>query len=968
MSQPSIAIRAAVESSKAPLFRAWTHWFAAAVALWLAIAALPVIPGFSMTGLESWVLALSMAHGQGLVHGKDIIWTYGPLAYLSLPCFPGGQPNLVMVYHLGLYLVGALGLIRLAISTRNRAPVWSVFLIGIVAVLEPTFVGDHLELAIFTWAALALVDDDRFRFLETILLAFLAAIALLVKVSLGVQAAATFLCILATLWPKQSKARLAAAVACLPVFTFVLYGASTGSPGAFFAYLRYALNISSGYSDSMGMPGPLWQAVTAVISLMLLFLILPLLARPIRELAPAFAPALVSAFFLFKSAFVRQDAHAAAFQIKLLLASVFFLIIAGTLRYRLALMVLQMVSLVTGYVVISQAWPQLMPSMERRLILRVDAPIQWLMHPGRTWRGLQRQAEAELSTFQLGQDFAAAIGGATVDVLPWDVSLIEANHWKWQPRPVFQSYAAYTPVLDRTNAEHFQGSGAADFLLTRWGAIDNRHPFFEDPLSWRAVLDRYESTISDGQTLLLKRAPNHRFAGPEPAGSSVAHWNESVPVPQGRAPLVLSAGVRKSLFGGILSFGYRLSSVWISITRQSGRTERYRAVPPNLASGIIINPLPENLAELNLVGQRNCVPGDPVVALKFISTRPAEFGSDIPLQWSYLPTQNGSTKPGPCLLAEASPGDFPSWGGTGTVTITAGEGILWHADSASNWITTVPGRPESMAVNFSVAGNAGGAAREGSITVNGMKVPIRQSGIYRESARSIELGLYHAGSEKVETPSGIPDFKIVGDRVNTFGILGDQPVMGDWTGTGVIRIGVFRNGLWYLDLNNNRRWDGVDGGDAVYSFGLPGDQAVAGDWNGDGIAKLGVFRAGMWVLDVNNNHKFDPSDPLCHFGNPGDLAAVGKWKTGSRADQIGVFRKGAWIVDSNGDREFELSDARFQFGLDGDLPVVSLSRNHIGVFRKGVWILDTKGNREFDLTAIRILYGLPGARPLIGEW
>ena len=76
---------------------------------------MPVIPGFSAVGLdESWVVALSMAHDQGLIHGKDIIWTYGPLAYLSLPVFPADSRILVLVYHLGGYLLWALALIRLA--------------------------------------------------------------------------------------------------------------------------------------------------------------------------------------------------------------------------------------------------------------------------------------------------------------------------------------------------------------------------------------------------------------------------------------------------------------------------------------------------------------------------------------------------------------------------------------------------------------------------------------------------------------------------------------------------------------------------------------------------------------------------------------------------------------------------------------------------------------------------------------
>ncbi len=944
------------------------RWYAPAVALWVVIAAIPVIPGFAAVGLdESWVVALSMAHNQGLVHGKDIIWTYGPLAYLSLPSFPSGQPDLVLVYHLGIYLLWALALIRLARASRNRAPAWSVFMIGIVAILEPTLVGDHLELAIFTWAALVLVDDGRFRFLDTVVLAFLAAVALLVKVSLGVQAALTFLCILAVLWRQRPKAQLAAVAACLPVFTFVLYWASTGSAGSFFSYLWYALNLSSGYSDSMGMPGPLWQAVVVVISLALLFLVLPLLARPVRELVPAFAPAVVSAFFLFKNAIVRQDAHAASFQIKLVLASMFFLVVAGSVRYRRALMVLQVASLAVGFVAVLQIWPNSVAAAERRLALRVAEPIRWLLHPRETWRNSKRLEEAEFSTLRLDREFAGAIGSATVDAIPWEVDRVEANHWKWQPRPIFQSYAAYTPVLDRINAQHSQGGTAAGFLLVDWGTIDGRHPFFETPLSWRAVLDRYESTISNGQTLLMRRLPDHRFLDPEPAGSSVARWNEVVSVPQGDSPLVLSAGVRKSLLGSVLSFGYRLSSVWIVITRQSGRTQQYRVVPLNLAAGIIINPFPEDLAALNLFGRRDCMPGDPVVSLRFVSSRPMEFGSDIPLQWSYLRTRNKPVNPDPCLVAEAWPKEFPSWGGAGKVAINAGVGVRWHVDgTSSDWITeTPPDSPQSTAVDFNVAANTGSVPRDGSITVNGKQVAIRQSGM---DSRSIELGLFHPGATGDKAPEAIPDFKIFTGAVTSFGSPGDQAVMGDWTGTGVVRIGVFRKGVWYLDLNNNRKWDGVEGGDGLYSFGLPGDQPVVGDWNGDGITKLGVFRAGKWVLDLNNKRQYDPSDPLYSFGNPGDLPVVGKWKTGSRADQIGVYRKGVWIVDSNGDRAFELSDASFEFGLEGDLPVVSYSRSHIGVYRKGVWILDTKGSGHFDPAAARISYGLPGARPLIGEW
>jgi hypothetical protein len=53
-----------------------------------------------------------------------------------------------------------------------------------------------------------------------------------------------------------------------------------------------------------------------------------------------------------------------------------------------------------------------------------------------------------------------------------------------------------------------------------------------------------------------------------------------------------------------------------------------------------------------------------------------------------------------------------------------------------------------------------------------------------------------------------------------YGISTDIPIAGDWTGTGVKRIGIFRNGTWILDTNGN---DVIDGADKTVSFGQAGD-------------------------------------------------------------------------------------------------------------------------------------------------
>ena len=66
----------------------------------------------------------------------------------------------------------------------------------------------------------------------------------------------------------------------------------------------------------------------------------------------------------------------------------------------------------------------------------------------------------------------------------------------------------------------------------------------------------------------------------------------------------------------------------------------------------------------------------------------------------------------------------------------------------------------------------------------------------------------------------------------TFGATGWIPVMSDWNGDGKTEVGVYKDGVWYLDRNGNGVWDA--GTDSQYTFGATGWIPVMSDWNGDG--------------------------------------------------------------------------------------------------------------------------------------
>ena len=326
-------------------------------------------------------------------------------------------------------------------------------------------------------------------------------------------------------------------------------------------------------------------------------------------------------------------------------------------------------------------------------------------------------------------------------------------------------------------------------------------------------------------------------------------------------------------------------------------------------------------------------------------------------------------------------------GGSYSVTVTAPSGCAWTATSNATWLTITSGVTGSGngTVNGSVAANTSTASRTGTLTVAGQTFTVNQAGASSSGAGQSIAVFRASGGQGIWVLDNGNNVYDAADKFRYFGLAGDQAVAGDWTGNGQTRLGVFRNGLWYLDLNNNGQWDGVAGGDGIFAFGLPGDVAVVGDWNGDGRTKLGVFRcpqsgagACTWVLDMAGKFAYDPATAKAlSYGLPGDTPVVNNWNGTSNVDQIGVYRPmanglGLWIVDSNGSGGWDASDAMYWYGLAQDIPVVgnwnNAVRKRIGVFRNGTWILDTNGNNAYDAAGGVGSFGLPGDKPVVGNW
>ncbi len=224
------------------------------------------------------------------------------------------------------------------------------------------------------------------------------------------------------------------------------------------------------------------------------------------------------------------------------------------------------------------------------------------------------------------------------------------------------------------------------------------------------------------------------------------------------------------------------------------------------------------------------------------------------------------------------------------------------------------------------------------------------------------------------------------DKLGIFGIglTGAIPVAGDWNGDGKTEIGVFIDGIWYLDMNGNGQWDG-EGIDVrgVFGVGIPNAKPVIGDWNGDGRTKIGIYADGVWYLDMNQNWAWDGTgvDVQGFFGGgvPNAKPVVGDWN-GDGTTKIGIFSDGIWYLDMNRNWAWDGSgtdvQGYFGVGLPNVIPVTGDwngdGTTKIGVYSEGNWYLDKNSSWAWEGEPTDIYgafgTGLPNVTPVVGNW
>jgi hypothetical protein len=480
-------------------------------------------------GLDpSWRTALNLAPGQGLSFGPDLVFTLGPWGFLDHP-HATSRANLVLgtvfaVLAVGVAWLAFFYLIR-RVTTVNRAAVAAA---GLVALIAQANTMSAVLLMATGALALNYLGTARLPARHCWLpsaIAVEAALLTQVKFSVGVVLTAIAVVCVAFGPGRKAWQAVAAGLSWLlgAALAWLLAGQSLADYPGWFAG---SVQIAAGYTEAMALedkpnvvPYLLLGAVVAVIAG---YFVRAWRAEGFAGTAGVLLVSLLLLYLGFKEVGGRhQPGRQAFFYLTAAPVLAWFLAAAGkpaggwaggsagkpartstggsagNPAFRAAVLAVTVLLAARDWLPAEPS--RAMAAWADRVQVVVDAEYQKA-----TLAQAQRQAR---QAYLLSDQLRAAVADHPVAVDSFESSLAWAYDLNWRPVPVFQTYAAYTAVLDQRNADALHRAPADQRILrSAVGSIDGRNPLWDSPRYVLAELCGYRAQLSDPSWLLLRKS------------------------------------------------------------------------------------------------------------------------------------------------------------------------------------------------------------------------------------------------------------------------------------------------------------------------------------------------------------------------------------------------------------------------------------------------------------------------------
>jgi hypothetical protein len=556
---------------------------------------IPVMP--SSAPLDpSWVIGLNQAVSQKLQFGQELIFTFGPYASIYTKAFHPETNHLEIlgsIYIAALYIL-ALLLVLGRVNFLLPLGICILFA-GFITHLDAVFYSYALLVGIYCWQLNSLKRSRTSALITGLLFSGFGLYPLIKGPLFVLYLPIAILSILLFLSRRRwLEAVIIPASIALTMTCFWLYaGQNLSNLPSYFLYLGALID---GFSQAMSIAGNTWEIFAYIgISGIIAAYIINRSGLGINSIFLL----LIFGLFLFvsfKAGFVRHDGHALISGEALMLAS---LLVVAVLPARSGYLLI-LVTLVVFLGIESNYKPELIRSSIEQIQRTFSST--WQGAKIRIWEPNKIEDDFKQALNTLGQltPFPKLSGNS--DIFPFDQTYLIASGNAWNPRPVFQSYHAYTEKLASANKAFVDRADAPDNVFFRIESIDGRFPAGDDGLSWSTLLAKYQPNDFAGQYLILKK--NSAYSPTPltfPVSSSTHQLNEWVELPNLDQPIWAAVDIQQSWIGKIKNLLFKSSPLVISVRLEDGTVKQFRFVAGNFKLPILLSPLIENSQEFKLL-------------------------------------------------------------------------------------------------------------------------------------------------------------------------------------------------------------------------------------------------------------------------------------------------------------------------------------------------------------------------------
>lgn len=621
MSAPSITPTATPSPSP-------SSWGSRALIFLMLAVTICTYPNYASLDLDaSWRMALGRFFLDGLQFGRDVVFTYGPLGFLMGKTYFGSADLFYAL--LGWQLFAAVTFSSIIMLWGERLSGQPRFYYYLFFALFGATYEDALHMLVIALSGFELLrplDSSLARWRRYGLLALLGLLATIKFTDLMFGGCIVLVCVAHELWHRRYRSALYMG-GCYAGTFLLIWMLCRQNPLNLPAYFINSWYISQGYQNVMGIAtpeGPLTKAII-ILACLALWSGYVLLTHPDRSRTLARITVLSGFIYLnWKHGFVRADGHMIGFFYCALLPAVTFpyLLDDGDRWPRLKRGLLT----ATGVLCLLGTW-QALPGV-------VDSALG--MFQNKLWNNtamIFQGPTAVLGVYnnRLGHERFAAelprtkalVGDKSVDVIGYNQGIALFNDLRYTPRPVIQSYSAYTPELAQLNARFYESDRAPDYVLIKIGSIDERLSIMDDAPALQVIALRYEFALSEkGFLLWRKKDEPYQPAAPAPTIPLELPLGQTLDFKAYAGQKTwFVADLAPSLLGRLRNLLYKPPHVYLVIEDQTGKTNTYRMAPSIGRTGFIINPVIDEL--LDYINYTANQPGRTVARLT-IKTAPED--------------------------------------------------------------------------------------------------------------------------------------------------------------------------------------------------------------------------------------------------------------------------------------------------------------------------------------------------------